>query len=177
MGPSHTVLGRALALSLLLHAILIATTSRLLSSPRDDRQIQAALSVWLREKPTPPQLMLPEPPAAQRAPQRHPIPERARNAPRAANAAGLSGEAATRAHEQLSRELLYPLEAVQRGLEGDVSVLLFLDAAGNVIASRVETSSGHRILDDAAVRAARTLRALPDNAPREALLPVRFRLR
>ena len=32
-------------------------------------------------------------------------------------------------------------------------------------------------LDDAAVQAARTLRALPDSAAREALLPVRFRLR
>ena len=56
-------------------------------------------------------------------------------------------------------------------------VLLFLDASGNAIAARLEASSGHALLDDAAVRAARTLRALPDSAPREALLPVRFRLR
>ena len=33
------------------------------------------------------------------------------------------------------------------------------------------------LLDDAALHAARTLRALPDSAPREVLLPVRFRLR
>ena len=56
-------------------------------------------------------------------------------------------------------------------------VLLFLDNAGNAIAARLEATSGHAILDDAAVRAARQLRALPDSAPREALLPVRFRLR
>ena len=56
-------------------------------------------------------------------------------------------------------------------------VLLFLDTGGNAIAARLESSSGHALLDDAAVRAARTLRALPGSAPREALVPVRFRLR
>ena len=55
--------------------------------------------------------------------------------------------------------------------------MLFLDEAGNAIAARVEASSGHKLLDDAAVRAARTLKALPASAPREALVPVRFRLR
>ena len=55
--------------------------------------------------------------------------------------------------------------------------MLFLDEAGNAIAARVEASSGHKLLDDAAVRAARGLRALPASAPREALVPVRFRLR
>ena len=33
------------------------------------------------------------------------------------------------------------------------------------------------LLDEAAVRAARTIRSLPASAPREAVLPVRFRLR
>ena len=56
-------------------------------------------------------------------------------------------------------------------------MLLFLDASGNAIAARLEASSGHALLDDAAVRAARTLRSLPDSAPREVLFPVRFRLR
>ncbi len=56
-------------------------------------------------------------------------------------------------------------------------MLLVLDASGNAIAARLEASSGHALLDDAAVRAARTLHALPESMPREALLPVRFRLR
>jgi protein TonB len=77
----------------------------------------------------------------------------------------------------LSRALLYPREAIERGIEGEATVLLFLDESGNAIAARLEASSGHALLDDAAVRAARTLRALPGGAPREALLPVRFRLR
>ena len=89
----------------------------------------------------------------------------------------LSGEAARSAAEQLQRELPYPPEAIERGLQGEALVLLFLDPSGNVIAARLESSSGHALLDDAAVRAARTLHALPASAPREALLPVRFRLR
>lgn len=89
----------------------------------------------------------------------------------------LSGEAARHASEQLAHQLLYPLAAVERGLQGEVLVLLFLDESGNAVAARLEESSGHALLDDAAVRAARTLRALPSSAPREALLPVRFRLR
>ena len=89
----------------------------------------------------------------------------------------LQGEAARQANAQLASELFYPAEAIARGLEGEAQVLLFLDASGNAIAARLEASSGHALLDDAAVRAARTLRALPDSAPRAALLPVRFRLR
>ena len=49
--------------------------------------------------------------------------------------------------------------------------------AGLVTAARVEQSSGHRLLDDAALSAVRSLRSLPADAPQEALLPVRFRLR
>ena len=92
-------------------------------------------------------------------------------------AQALAGEAARKAGEQIAKELFYPPEAIERGLEGEALVLLFLDEAGNAVAARIETSSGHPLLDGAAVRAARTLKSLPASAPREALLPVRFRLR
>lgn len=94
-----------------------------------------------------------------------------------AGALALAGEAARKAGEQIAKELFYPTEAIERGLEGEALVLLFLDEAGNAIAARIEASSGHAILDVAAVRAARTLKSLPASAPREALVPVRFRLR
>ena len=71
----------------------------------------------------------------------------------------------------------YPPEAIARGLEGEVLVLIIIDESGRVTAARVEQGSGHRILDDAALHAVRSLRSLPADAPREALLPVRFRLR
>ena len=89
----------------------------------------------------------------------------------------LGGQAAAVVAEQLQRELPYPPEAIERGLQGEALVLLFLDATGNAIAARIESSSGHGILDDAALRAARSLRSLPASAPREVVLPVRFRLR
>jgi len=112
-----------------------------------------------RPAAAPRQTLTPAPPVADGQPQR------------------LAGAAARSAMEQISRELYYPADAIERGLEGEVLVMLFLDAAGNAIAARVEKSSGYAILDEAAVKAARTLRTLPDSAPREALLPVRFRLK
>ena len=75
------------------------------------------------------------------------------------------------------RGLFYPEEAIARGLEGEVLVLMIIDESGRVVASRLEQGSGHRVLDDAALHAVRSLRSLPSDAPREALLPVRFRLR
>jgi protein TonB len=180
--PVSNTLGRALAASLLLHALLLAGTSRLLPRPEAGDVLKAVLSVSLREEQ--PRLILEPAP-------RHAIAEPPRPTPRAkpeakvpakmpdvpASEVRLSGAAARAANEQMARGLLYPLEAIERGLEGEAVVRLFLDSSGNVITSRLEQSSGHALLDDAAVRAARTLRSLPDNAPREAVLPVRFRLR
>lgn len=71
----------------------------------------------------------------------------------------------------------YPAEAIARGLEGEALVLMILDESGQVSAARIEQSSGQPLLDAAALRAVRALRALPADAPRETLLPVRFRLR
>ena len=91
--------------------------------------------------------------------------------------AGMQADLATQASRQIARHLLYPEEAIARGLEGEALVMLFLDANGNSVAARLERSSGHAILDDAAVAAARQVSALPEGEPREVLLPVRFRLR
>lgn len=71
----------------------------------------------------------------------------------------------------------YPAEAIAQGLQGQVDVLLVIDETGKVAAARVEQSSGHPILDEAALRAVRSLQSLPADAPRQVVLPVRFRLR
>ena len=188
------VLGKALVLSLVLHALLFAAGDWLYDPVRRAVAAPAAhLDVTLRSREA--QAKLQPPLFLDDSPQpaaRPPAPVRPARAPsanvgHAANASrtdvaadsgpALAGEAAREANAQMARELLYPPEAIARGLEGEALVLLFLDASGNAIAARLEASSGHALLDDAAVRAARTLRALPDSAPREALLPVRFRLR
>ena len=178
MTHGSSFIGRALALSLLLHAAVLAAIAQL-AAPSAARRAQPDLTVTLRqtelvpEKPASPQLFLPQDttrnPSAAR-----PAAARQSSAPALPR---LSGEAALKAQEQLQRELLYPREAIERGLEGEALVLLFLDQTGNAVAARIESSSGHALLDDAALRAARTLRALPDSAPRDVLLQVRFRLR
>jgi protein TonB len=185
MHNAYSGLAKALGVSLVLHAALIAAGMPAGAPIKPAlRPAQAELRVSLREPLAVPNL--PNPAAL--APARPVLPEEPqRNASaivavstvrtRAAAPQPLQGEAALKASEQLQRELYYPVEAIERGLQGDALVLLFLDGSGTVIAARLEGSSGHALLDEAAVRAASSLRALPPGAPREALLPVRFRLR
>jgi len=189
MHNAHPFLGRALAISLFLHAALLSLG--LLEVKPQAPQQPAELKVRLPPPAAaealqpPPRLRLPEEPQqnANAVAPTAPRPRREAQARPAVSVAPaqspqkISGEAALRVAEQFARELPYPPEAVERGLEGEAMVLLFLDAAGNVVAARLEASSGHAVLDEAALRAARQLRSLPDSAPREALLPVRFRLR
>ena len=198
-------MGWALALSVLLHAGGIALVTLLApSSMQGPRRELAALAVRMRETPAAhleeatvpvptqlPRLTLPQE-SSPHASAARPAPaaprlllapagwtgvaagQREASAP---GPRGLGGEAARQAYQQISRALLYPREAIEQGIEGEATVLLFLDESGNAIAARLETSSGHALLDEAALRAARSLRSLPAGAPREALLPVRFRLR
>jgi protein TonB len=180
-------LGRALALSLLLHAVTLAMLAQLQTpTPRLSTPVtvlNVALPEIIPAKPATPEPALappmpPQPPLLLPKPApRHPSAAQPVAAARQGQPQRLAGEAARQAMQQMSRELFYPPEAIERGLEGEALVLLFLDASGNAIAARLESSSGHALLDEAAVKAARTLRSLPDTAPREALLPVRFRLR
>ena len=184
---AHPFLGWALVISVLLHALLISAPAWRIEPAMQDR-----LTVALRRLPAPqeppakPPLVLPPPlprlskplvPMAAPAPTPTPTPTPSPPARQTVSLQRLSGEAARVAGEQMARELLYPLAAIERGQQGEALVLLFLDDSGNAVAARLEESSGHPLLDDAALRAARTLRALPASAPREALLPVRFRLR
>jgi protein TonB len=188
MQKERPFLGPALAVSVALHAALLLLGLQPLTL-RLPKPAQSDLTVRLPERPAVtetavPRLTLPPepqkdaiatPPLAALKPQ--PVLPGPRLAPPSDRLQRLSGEAALKAAEQLARDLPYPAEAIERGWQGEALVLLFLDNSGNAIAARLEASSGHAILDDAAVRAARQLRALPDSAPREALLPVRFRLR
>lgn len=75
-----------------------------------------------------------------------------------------------------ARDAFYPHEAIAAGLQGTAEVLIVIDPVGNVTAARLEGSSGYAILDQAALRAARALRSLPADAPREVVLPIVFRL-
>lgn len=69
----------------------------------------------------------------------------------------------------------YPPRAVRQGQEGTVLLRVDLDAAGLPLAVAVERSSGHRLLDQAALAAVRRWRFAAGRAGR-ILQPVRFRL-
>ena len=87
----------------------------------------------------------------------------------------LQGAALRRAQAALSKHLFYPPQAVAMGLEGDVILLLSLTESGQIVSAAIARSSGHAILDQAALDAAHHLGALPGN-PRQTLFPVSFRL-
>ena len=177
----------ALVASLALHVAALALPALVL--PRALRVHDAAVTfITARLEPrtpaesTPPEVLKntiepkPERPRAERRPPRAASPPTGPPKPRPPPER-LSGEVLDRTLGQLSQTLLYPPEAVRRGLEGEVVVMLELDADGRVVAASVASGSGHAILDDAAVRAARQLGALgPALGGKAILLPVRFRL-
>lgn len=166
----------ALAGSLSLHALAFLTG--LLPPPPAAPQpvlqarLQTAPPIAL---PEPVPLSLPEPPKPAARKHRPSVPEA--RTPKTAAATDWASEVRKQIQSLDRRGLFYPEEAIARGLQGEALVLLILDESGNVVAARLERSSGHAILDEAALRAVRSLRSLPAAAPREAELPVRFRLR
>lgn len=87
----------------------------------------------------------------------------------------LRGSALRRAQASLTNHLYYPPEAIKRGLEGEVILLLQTARDGRVVSASIARSSGHVLLDQAALEAARRLGALP-GSPRQTLFPVNFRL-
>ena len=87
----------------------------------------------------------------------------------------LTGSALRRAQAAFSEHLFYPPQAVAQGLEGEVILLLMLGEDGRLQSASIARSSGHALLDRAALDAARQLGALPGN-PRQTLFPVNFRL-
>jgi len=77
---------------------------------------------------------------------------------------------------KLSKHLFYPPEAVERGIEGDVWLLLKLSPDGDIVEVGIATSSGHPILDNAAIRAAYAMGRQTGARTRELIVPAYFRL-
>ena len=69
----------------------------------------------------------------------------------------------------------YPPEAVARGLEGETRLIVRYATDGRLLDARIARSSGHAILDQAALRAVRATPRITDG-PREVLFPVTFAL-
>ena len=80
------------------------------------------------------------------------------------------------AQRKLSKHMFYPPEAVARGLEGDVRLIVKLAADGRIDDVQLAASSGHALLDNAAIRAAYAMGSLAGASGRELIVPVYFRL-
>ena len=171
-------LALALALSLSLH--LLPFIAQRHAEQAQQKPVTAPILARLRPAPA-----LPEQPPltlANEAPQPTPKPPPAPRKlqltrPGTTPTAGWQSEVRRQLKQQHEHGLFYPAEAIAQELEGEALVLLILDPNGQVSAARIEESSGHRQLDDAALRAVRALRTMPADTPREVLLPVRFRLK
>jgi protein TonB len=164
----------ALALSLAVH-LLPVLPSLLTDRPPPPSQPPPPLQASLRPPPVEmPPLVMPE--AEPPAPAAEKPPPAMTKASAKSRPRNWQEEVRRQFSKQLQRGDYYPLEAVSRGLEGDVLVLLIIDTDGNVAAARLEQGSGHPLLDQAALQNVRALRSLPADAPREVLLPVTFRL-
>jgi len=166
----------ALALSLLLH--LAPYLGALLERPPTPAPPPPAMRADLRIPPSLPAqvpLELPKPLPAAAPAKATPPAKKVLTTPTGKRS--WQDEIRQQFRKQHERNEFYPAEAIAQGIEGEALVLLILDTGGQVSAARIEQSSGFRILDDAALRAVRALHSLPADAPRETLLPVRFRLR
>lgn len=80
------------------------------------------------------------------------------------------------AQRKISEHLYYPPEAVARGIQGEVRLLLTLADDGRIVDVSVAASSGHAILDQAALKAAQKMGRVNWAHSRELILPVVFRL-
>lgn len=190
----------AASLSLFLHALLFWPAGSQGQRPPPPASLQASLrpvAQPLPESPPLPESIPPSipdlslkqpapsgttrqeaPPQARLAAGTPPKPGRLVKSPTGKEAPGQWRDQVRQHLHSLQRQgLFYPAEAIARGEQGEVLVLLLLDESGQVAAARVEQGSGYPLLDAAALRAVRSLSTLPADAPRESLLPVRFRLR
>jgi protein TonB len=124
----------------------------------------------------PPVAESPAPPAAPRE-ERRPLDLAVPQDPRTRGAERLSQQELAETMTRLSETMLYPSEALRRGLEGEVVIIVELGAGGRIIDASIASGSGHAVLDEAAVRAVLKLGTLGNSsANRTILLPVRFRI-
>ena len=163
----------ALALSLALHGALILPDllKRLTVAPPRPA-LQASLRLPPRPEPLP-EPLLKNTLDNEEAPQAVKLPPPPTLQPTPRSTVKREIQAAQRI---LSEHLFYPPEAVARGIEGEVRLILKLSAEGTVVDVSIAASSGHALLDNAAIRAAYAMGSLTGVTSRELILPVIFQL-
>jgi protein TonB len=179
MHDRHLML--ALAASLLLHAVVLgAGAFKGLLKPAPPPPLQVALRPLIPPPPPAEPLLkntLDSEPEAPRETPRPPEPPPAKSPLRPTPPPKAAEKQQLRAAERkLAEHTFYPPEAVSRGIEGEVRVIIVLAEDGGIADVQVAASSGHAILDSAAVKAAWAMGRLPGATVRQLILPVSFRL-
>lgn len=167
----------ALVLSLLLHAGVLWWPGIEFSAALPRPLLEATLRLPAKPPPVSDEALLkntlaavPTPPASKPPP----LPSVTRAAsPLARATARRQVEAAQR---KLSQHLYYPPAAVAGGIEGEVRLILKLSDDGSIVDVDVAASSGHILLDQAAIKAAYAMGRVNWAPSRELILPVIFRL-
>lgn len=167
----------ALALSLALHGgLLVPDILKRLSATPPPRALQASLRQPAKPEAPPPEPLLKntlddEPARVENTPpppKPDPSPAQKKN-----TTLRRDTQIVQRA---LSKTQFYPTQAVERGIEGNVRLIIRLAPDGSVEDVGIAASSGHAILDNAAVRAAYAMPRQIGVASRELIIPVQFRL-
>lgn len=179
--PSRRLL-LALSASLLLHATCIGALEWLgLASQSSKAALPAVLHATLVTQPAP---LTESQPIAEALPTNTSSPSEP-DIPPAVPTADLNARkpkpapaaaADASAKREVSKHVYYPPEAIAQGLQGEVRLLVALDRGGKVVQAKVIISSGHAILDQAAVRAAYAIGRLPHAGALDLVLPVIFKL-
>ncbi|MCU0812411.1 MAG: TonB family protein [Thiobacillaceae bacterium] len=173
--PSRLIL--ALAFSLVLHAVVLFWDAvRFADRPAAQPPLAASLRLPAKTPPRAEDPLLKDtlsadPPTVKPPPATRPA--TSTGLPLNKAAAKRQVEAAKR---KLSQHVYYPPDAVARGLEGEVRLLLRVSDDGHVSDVSIAASSGHAILDQAAVKAAYAMGKVNWVQSRELILPVVFRL-
>ena len=177
----HARLAYTLALSVSLHAAILLAGSTV---EREAPPAPAPLEIRLRLPPAPAEALLKDTLAAdERRARDRPTPvERSKPLPKTQSALQQPAPASPArelraAQKKLAQHQYYPPEAIAAGIEGEVHLLISLDADGSVDNVEIAAGSGHPVLDKAAVRAAWAMGSLPGASRRELILPVVFSLR
>jgi protein TonB len=176
----------AYAASLLLHAAILGggAFKDLLKPPPAAQPLRVVLRPITPMPPAPVEPLLkntldpePEQPREEARP-RPPEPAPAKPAPRPAPAEKQPEKKQVQAAQRkLAEHTFYPPEAIARGLEGEVRLIIVLADDGSITDVQVAASSGHAILDNAAIKAAWAMGKLPGATVQQLILPVSFGLR
>jgi protein TonB len=168
----------AIALSLALHGgLLLPDALKRLTAAPPSRTLQATLRLPPSPEPPPAETLLKntldreETPDVVKVPAKPPAPDKPSEKPQAS----IKREVQI-AQKKLSQHLYYPPEAVARGIEGEVRLIIALTDDGRIDDVNIAASSGHPILDNAAIKAAYAIGKLNGATSRELILPVIFRL-